>query len=503
MEYQNENKISQPSAKADNQGQNFPNMPPQNSNRNRKIIIGVLVIFLILVVGAIGFYILKNDKSISENEQVVSTNNQNLLPTFQNFTSGKTVIYYNQTGIFQFNSKTQHKIQLITLSVMSYGNPVLSPDNTKIVFYTGTDKHDLWVYDLISEKSQKLLTNIELYPGYIQTPVWAKNSKTVFISFTENGMNKLYSIDLTGNKSQVGQNYSGNAFWPKVINDDFLAFNTGLPNGNTVGIADIKNNKIYLFDTPTTAYFAEVKKFNDSSFLKVGSPGLSSVGAIDKTKIFGLEKFELSNSRVETLSIPTEVKIESDFKRIQPMASCGDKILLGQVVVDKGQNSSFGESYNKFYVLNAENRSIKELNISAKNNAVSAFKGVQCDINPNISKAYFQNDFNESDPISITMIDLLNPDNTQTISYSDLLPQSIKEIINNGCVYSTVEIASNGNDSDFIYVNLNSDVFRPDENKCNQSEVVPIAGIYRLSKKENSISKLVDDGENFLIVPTF
>jgi len=502
MENSNDNKLNQQVGNSENQGQNFSSVPPQNSNRNLKIIIGVLIVLLIVTIGAISFYTLINKRNINGNGQTTTGNNQNSLPFFQNFATGKVVLYYNRDGVFQFNSETQQKVQLVTLPVMSYGYPVLSPDETKMVFYTGTDRYDLWVYDLKNKETQKLLTGLELYPGYTQTPVWAKNSKSIFITLMKNGANKLYSVDFSGNKLQIGPNYSGDAFWPKVINDDFLAFNTSLPEGNTVGIADIKNNKISLFNTPTTAYFAEIKNSSNNSFLKVGDPGLSSVGATDKIKIFGLEKLELPNSQVETFPIPTGVKIESDFKRIQPIFSCGDQVVLGQVIVDKGQNSSFGESYNKFYVLSAKDSSIKEINVSTKNRAISTPKGIQCDINQSIHKAYFQNDFNETDPVSITVVDLINPNNIQTISYSDLLPQNVREIINNGCVYSTVEIASNGND-DFVYVNLNSDVYGPNENKCKPDEVVPLAGIYRLSKKENSISKVVDNGENFLIDPEF
>lgn len=74
MEYPNDNKLNQPGV--ENQGQNFSNMPPQNSSRNLKIIIGVLIVLLVGALGVAGYFVFKN-KTISPNEQPTTNNDQN------------------------------------------------------------------------------------------------------------------------------------------------------------------------------------------------------------------------------------------------------------------------------------------------------------------------------------------------------------------------------------------------------------------------------------------
>lgn len=424
MEYLNETRVSQPGAEIHNQGQNFSNTPPQNSNRNLKIFIGVLMIATISIAG---FIFLKNEESIPKNERATTGNNQDLLPTFQNFASGRLVLYYNRDGIFQFDSKTQQKVQLVALPVRSYAAPVvLSPDNTKIVFYTGDRKYDLWLYDLVAKNSQKLLTAVELPQGDLESPLWAKNSKSIFITLTEDGIYKSYPLDLSGNKSQVDQIYDRQGIYVgvEVMGDNFLA----------------------------------------------------SVG----------------------------IEREPESKRIEKLISCGDQILLGQVIDDKGQSSDGrGELYNKFYALSTKDSSVKEVNVSAKDYTPSKFQYIRCDANQSISKAYFQKIYGPSktDP-TILVVDLINLD-IQTISYSDVLSQDISEIVSSRCVYSYVEAASTGA-NDFMYLTLDSDIIWPYEDECKNDKAVSMSGIYRLSKKENSISKIADGSrETYLIIPKF
>jgi|GEM_PF-2846423 len=81
VEYPNDNKINQPAGEEiENQEQNFQNVMPKNSNRNLKIIIGVLVVLLISTAGATGFYIFEN-KNISKKEPQIQANNQNVSPS--------------------------------------------------------------------------------------------------------------------------------------------------------------------------------------------------------------------------------------------------------------------------------------------------------------------------------------------------------------------------------------------------------------------------------------
>jgi len=79
MEYPNDSKINQQNNEAGNPGQNFSSMPPQNSNRNLKILVGVLIVLLVGTLGVASYYVSKN-KVISQNEQPAPTNNQNTSP---------------------------------------------------------------------------------------------------------------------------------------------------------------------------------------------------------------------------------------------------------------------------------------------------------------------------------------------------------------------------------------------------------------------------------------
>lgn len=96
MEYSDDNKVSQPNNKTGNQGQNFPSMPPQNSNRNLKILVGVLIVLLVVGVSVASFYILGN-KTVPKNEQPNPTNNQSVSPTAEiPATEHLPVIIYSQ-----------------------------------------------------------------------------------------------------------------------------------------------------------------------------------------------------------------------------------------------------------------------------------------------------------------------------------------------------------------------------------------------------------------------
>lgn len=76
MEYPNDSKINQQNNVDGNLGQNFSSMPPQNSNRNLKILVGVLIVLLVGALGVAGYYVSKN-KTISQNNQPTPTSNQN------------------------------------------------------------------------------------------------------------------------------------------------------------------------------------------------------------------------------------------------------------------------------------------------------------------------------------------------------------------------------------------------------------------------------------------
>ena len=80
MENSNDNKFNQQNSEAENQGQNFSGVPLQGSNRNLKIIIGVLIVLLVGTIGVVGYYIFSN-KNIPQTKQSTPTNNQSMSTT--------------------------------------------------------------------------------------------------------------------------------------------------------------------------------------------------------------------------------------------------------------------------------------------------------------------------------------------------------------------------------------------------------------------------------------
>lgn len=68
MEYSNDNKLNQTSV--ENQGQNFPSLPPQNSNHNLKIIIGILIVLLVATISIASFYILRTSNFFEKEQQI-------------------------------------------------------------------------------------------------------------------------------------------------------------------------------------------------------------------------------------------------------------------------------------------------------------------------------------------------------------------------------------------------------------------------------------------------
>lgn len=103
MEYPNENKIGQPIAETDNQGQNFSNMPPQNSNRKLKIIIGVLIVLLVVGVGIASFYIFGN-KTTPKNEQPNPKVSNQITPSQQ---QNDAILFRRSNGVYEINILTK------------------------------------------------------------------------------------------------------------------------------------------------------------------------------------------------------------------------------------------------------------------------------------------------------------------------------------------------------------------------------------------------------------
>jgi hypothetical protein len=116
MENSNDNKLNQQDSNLENQGQSFSNIPPQGSNRNLKIIIGVLIVLLVGTLGVAGYYVFKN-KNISQTEQPTPTDNQNVSQATETPNSQAehlpVVIYTQQVKTTNNGSRTWPTVRIL------------------------------------------------------------------------------------------------------------------------------------------------------------------------------------------------------------------------------------------------------------------------------------------------------------------------------------------------------------------------------------------------------
>lgn len=155
MEYSNENKISQPIEETNNQGKNSSVMPPQNSNHNLKILVGVIVVLLVVGAGVASFYIFGN-KIVPQNEQSNSKVSNQITPSQQ---KNDAILFSRSNGVYEINILTKElKPYLNTAdgitefaglpkevknkqTIISMTRPLLSQDKTKaIVVFTTFDE---------------------------------------------------------------------------------------------------------------------------------------------------------------------------------------------------------------------------------------------------------------------------------------------------------------------------------------------------------------------------
>lgn len=110
MEYSNNNKLNQQSNEAGNQKQNFTATPPQKSNHNVKIIIGILSVLLIASISAAGFYVYKN-KTATKNGPIILEDPLNYSVVVKENPTDKT-----KSDIYLKDPKTGQETFYITLS---------------------------------------------------------------------------------------------------------------------------------------------------------------------------------------------------------------------------------------------------------------------------------------------------------------------------------------------------------------------------------------------------
>ena len=210
--------------------------PPQTTEnfsikKKKPWLMIALITLIVIIFGAISVlayqnYLLKDQiqtKSIVQNK-VIKYDPKDKAFFYRN---GSQI--NNRAGIWDYDFSQKTETQLISFQEMLgtyntspndlYANPEISPDLTKIVFYlkSSGDNYNLWLYDLTSGKKQKILEDIVLFKGYIQSPRWSKNSDLIYITLYENGLNRLSSIDLHGNKKRLANSYVVKSFGQKLL----------------------------------------------------------------------------------------------------------------------------------------------------------------------------------------------------------------------------------------------------------------------------------------------
>ncbi len=447
----------------------------------------------------------------------------------QDFSSGKEVLYYTTEGLFNYNGRTKHIIRLVNFGKDLYGSPVLSPDNTKILYYIASiDKentpYDLWMFDLSQKKQFKLLSSVMLYPGYIQDPVWAKDSQSLFITLQDKGGNKLYRLDLQRHKTPLGTNYSGNFYWPKVINEKYLAFNVSVPNSYApfhIGIVNLDNKQAFAIEVPDDPYIGRVQEIENKTngALFIGfvdytyAPLIETEeGKKDSPEIIGLELLNLDKKEAKRIKLPNSIKTVAAYRMQSIAADCGNYVLMGKVAGVPKTGASYDRGYNAFYIYNLKENTLKVLRGDDDKTIP-----LHCGFNKKNHKGYVIDTTDESKLVAITEKDLSNPDSEITLDYSNLLSQDLQQRIKNKCLGVGFPISISGTPADsfggndFVYLEVTPLPYWQMDggNICipNKNIDLQLAGTYRLSRFENTSTKIANaktigsNYQTFLLAP--
>jgi len=103
MEYADNNKLNESNSEVGNQEQSFSSIPPKNSNRNLKILVGVLIVLLVIGVGVASFYIFGN-KTVPKNELTKPKVSNQITPSQQ---KNDTILFSRSNGIYEINILTK------------------------------------------------------------------------------------------------------------------------------------------------------------------------------------------------------------------------------------------------------------------------------------------------------------------------------------------------------------------------------------------------------------
>ncbi|MDD3723847.1 MAG: hypothetical protein PHW92_15450 [Lutibacter sp.] len=264
MEKSNENKLNQQDSNLKNQGQNFSSIPSQSSNRNLKIVVGVLIVLLVGALGVVGYYDFINNKDISQTEQLAPTNNQNVSQTTEtpNSQSGHlpVVIYMQQVKTISNGSRTWPTVKILRKvgneepeilaevgKVGEYPNNFkLSPDNkfllvnleSKLQILNLTTKE---LKDLFIPKRQVL--SVSYSPDEKQLFIWDQK----YAPTDGNNSYYVHLFTLADQKDQIiKQGSNASAFFGSVWrNDNKVILNEALGEFSRPWYFDLNNNQMF------------------------------------------------------------------------------------------------------------------------------------------------------------------------------------------------------------------------------------------------------------------
>jgi hypothetical protein len=414
----------------------------------------------------------------------------------QDFASGKKVIWYDETGIFMYEDAAKDNQALVNFPLLqTFPNPVLSPDNKKIVYLVQTTnypnaKFELWIYDFITKKQSLLVKDFKSSSAHPYA--WAKDSHSLFVILQTENKHKLFKITFDGKKTQLASDYTGDVYanlsGPDVINDNFAAFSTcDQACEKRIGIVDIKKNKTFFVSAPKESDSTTFIEIDDTHALQVNIHELpkaqvDDIQRVGKNKIIvGLEKISLTTQKGESIPLPKEV-ILHDEQRIQAAGMCGDSVLVGLVGTRDRVDSQGGykeEYYTRYYLYNiAEQRLIKFI------------PSWGC----NKQGQVYSTSSSIHEPLAIKKIDLANVSEGKEIKYSRLLSEEILAQFRRDCLGIAMLATGSSNGNDFVYIDVGTYMgtqnFTQDESLCDKTTIEKFSGIYRLSNSENTVKKL-------------
>lgn len=466
-----------------------PSITPPSPSKFNLLFISLPILVVLVLVG-IGVFVfgtkITKPVQVSQPTSIV-TIQQAPIP----FSWKNKVIYYKsmpnqptiRAGIWEYDLETNKETQLLSFfdlidykknpsaKLALYGRPILSPDKTKIALYVSNSLlYDLWLFNLVGGEKKKLLSQVSLYSGYTQEPVWSLDSNTLYITLQREGSNDLVSVDLYGNTKNL---ITGDVFWPNVVSNDTLVYNTQLPNSQEIGILNSKNNVTNIVLAPTSTYLMNVKKFQNNYLIKANFPNLTySYGGtpdvVDKTTIYGLEKINLTTYQAETFKIPPTLVLDQNVKRIQVISFCSNTLVtLGAVENDVKS----GEKYAAFYVYNLQTETIQKIIPADNNNFIPRY----CN---SVSPTEL---FYSDNQLKTINYNLTDRQIVQIKDYSKVIPNDIPK-----CLNTNVDYTINGLGGDTIYLRL-----WPGFDQCYVYS--PKQGIYRINLKDNSFKQISKD----------